>query len=273
MPGLEPEHVALYLSLLGMERDAPTLGFLSEVVSAHLQRVPFENISKLWRLEREGLVGIPSPEQFLTGIERFHFGGTCYSNNYYLNELLRALGFSVRLCGADMSMADVHMVSIVSIEGAGYLVDVGYGAPFYDPIPLAQGRSWGVRLGRWSLEVSSSCSFGAWRVQQFWDGVYQHGYTAKSQPKTLEDFRPVIASSFHPQATFMRAVMLARFPPGRAIVIRNLTVTESDAERNVERRLVSREELCAEIERSFSIPEQIAAEALAGVPEPFGALD
>jgi len=271
MQTLTPEQVALYLHLLGVERQEPTLEFLRRVVSSHLQRIPFENISKLWRKKRYGLVGIPTIEQFLDGINRYCFGGTCYSNNYYLNLLLGALGFDVRLCGADMSLPDVHMVSRVRVQAGEYLVDVGYGAPFFAPIPLA--ADWSTQLGRWKFELTPYRATGAWRMRQFWNGVYEHGYLAKPQPKTLNDFEPAITSSFAPQATFMRAVMLTRFRPGQAVVIRNLTITKSDAEHNVERRVASRAELCDEIERLFSISAEIAAEALSTVPEPFGKLD
>lgn len=73
-----------YLNLLGVQRRKPSLDALCELVQAHLMRVPFENISKLYYKKHQGLRGLRSLELFLDGIERFHFGGTCYTNNYYL---------------------------------------------------------------------------------------------------------------------------------------------------------------------------------------------
>ncbi|HEX8924522.1 MAG TPA: arylamine N-acetyltransferase [Terriglobales bacterium] len=267
---LTPELVNRYLELLGLKRQLPDLKFLGALVSCHLERVPFENISKLWRKKRDGSVGIPSAEEYLAGMNDFHFGGTCYSNNYYLNQLLQALDFDVRLCGADMSNPDVHMVSMVRLDGVEYLVDVGYGAPFWEPIPLILGKKWSLQLGRWKFKMSQDSSSGGWRMQQFWDGVYEHGYTAKQEAKVLADFERAIVASYESQATFMTAVMLTRFPPGRAVVVRNLTVTESNRQGNVERRLKDREQLCSEVECLFGIPTEITAEALSIVPEPFG---
>ena len=108
---------------------------LTQIVRAHLATIPFENISKLWRWRTSGFKGLVGLTQFLDGIEQYHFGGTCYSNNFHLHQLLAYLGFDVTLCGADMSAPDVHMVNIVRIAGREYIVDVGYASPFFEPLP------------------------------------------------------------------------------------------------------------------------------------------
>ncbi len=118
-----------YLSILGIETAPPGLDHLTRLVRAQLTRVPFENISKLYLKKTQGASYIPSLEEHLDGIERFSFGGTCYANNPYFSQLLRHLGYDVDMCGADMSKPDVHVVSIVRLEGreypAGSLVPAG----------------------------------------------------------------------------------------------------------------------------------------------------
>ena len=74
---------------------------------------------------------MPGLDQFLADIENYHFGGTCYTNNYFLKLLLSYLGYDVKLCGADMNRPDVHVVNIVRIEGREFIVDVEYAAPCY----------------------------------------------------------------------------------------------------------------------------------------------
>ena len=103
-----------FLHLLGVNRRKPCSGALDELVTAYMMRVPFENVSKLYYMKRYGLRGLPNLEQYLEGIELYNFGGTCYSNNYYLHLLLTYLGYDVMLCGADMFDPDVHVVNIVS---------------------------------------------------------------------------------------------------------------------------------------------------------------
>jgi hypothetical protein len=49
---LSPALVDAYLRLLGLEARAPSMDALRELVSAHLTRAPFENISKLLARKR-----------------------------------------------------------------------------------------------------------------------------------------------------------------------------------------------------------------------------
>ena len=100
-----------YLRALGVARRNPTLEALDELVAAHLARIPFENVSKLYYRRHYGLTGIPDIERFLNGVEQYHFGGTCYTNNSHFFHLLASLGYDVKLCAADMKVADIHAVN------------------------------------------------------------------------------------------------------------------------------------------------------------------
>ena len=136
------------LRLLGVPRRQPNVEALRELVEAHVTRVPFENVSKLHYMRTLGLRTLPHFDLFLTGIERFNFGGTCYATNGFFDGLLVSLGYLVRLCGADMSNPDVHMVSMVGLDGREFLVDVGYAAPLLEPLPRDSARDVVVELGR-----------------------------------------------------------------------------------------------------------------------------
>src|ERR1035438_69834 len=50
---------------------------LDEIVRRHLCRVPFENVSKLLLLGREGAGRVTMLAEFLDGIEHRDLGGTC----------------------------------------------------------------------------------------------------------------------------------------------------------------------------------------------------
>jgi len=124
-----------YIKLLGFKPKEPNLDDLTKIISSHLKIIPFENISKLYYFQQTGQKRIPALSQFLYGSEKYHFGGTCYVCNYHLYQLLKYLGYDVKLCGADMSQPDVHIVILVKLDGREYIVDVGYAAPFLEPIP------------------------------------------------------------------------------------------------------------------------------------------
>ena len=141
--------IARYLTILKVDRVDPDLGALRELLAAHFTRIPFENISKLYYRKRFGLVNLPAVQLYLDGIDKYHFGGTCYSNNYHFHLLLRSLGYEAKLCaGTDMNTPAVHAVNMVTIDGREYLADTGYAAPLLDPIPRDLETDYEIRLGR-----------------------------------------------------------------------------------------------------------------------------
>lgn len=90
-----------YLRLLGIEGHPSGLEGLRTLVRRHLSVVPFENVSKLLLSGRERSGHITSLREFPDGIEFSDLGGTCYTNNPFLTDLLRALGYDAELLGAD----------------------------------------------------------------------------------------------------------------------------------------------------------------------------
>lgn len=174
---LTDAEVARYLRILGVERTRPSPDALGRLVRAQLCRVPFENVSKLYYRRQGCRHELPGLELFLDGIERCHFGGTCYLNNFHFFRLLRALGYEAALCGADMASGpDVHMAIRIRLGGRERLVDVGYAAPFYEPIPLDLPVPFTIRFGRDTYVVHPQDGEGRTRVDLRRDGERAHGY-------------------------------------------------------------------------------------------------
>lgn len=251
-----------YLRLLNVERQQPTHAYLRELVAAQVTRIPFENVSKLYYLKRENLRFIPDLEKYLSGIERFRFGGTCYSNNYHFYSLLRHLGFQATLCGADMNMPSAHFVVMVTTEGRDFLIDTGYAAPFLEPMPHDLDEDYEVRLGRDRYVLRPNDGDGSSRMDLYRDGKPIHGYTARPTPRQISDLSPVIVSSFRDDSVFMNSLLLARFWEGRSLVVYNLSVIESEGESFSVRTLSNREELPAVVEEHFGIPGAIVSDAV-----------
>jgi arylamine N-acetyltransferase len=251
---LNPDLFDRYLRLLGIPRRAPGLRALTELVAAQAMRVPFENVSKLYYRKRYGLRALPGLERFLEGVERYNFGGTCYSTNYYFSLLLARLGFQVKLCGADMANPDVHVVSMVAVEGREYLVDVGYAAPFLEPLPRGLDRDHVIELGRDRYVVKPLDEDGRTRVELYRNDKLKHGYTAKPAPRRIEEFAQVIEDSFDDQATFMNALLLVRFMPNRSLAVQNLKLIRSEGKNSRIQTIAGREDLPMVVEEHFAIP-------------------
>jgi arylamine N-acetyltransferase len=234
-------------------------------VQAQITRVPFENISKLWLTKTQGATTVPSLEQHLDSIERYHFGGTCYANNPYFAELLRHLGYEVAMCGADMSNPDVHVVSIVHLDRREYLVDVGYGAPFFEPMARDLDRELEIAFGRNRFVLHPQDGRGRSRMDHFRDGELIHGYVAKPEPREIGHFDEIIRHSYSSAATFMNVVVVERFFDTHSVRFHNYTLTESTKNGAFTTELAGRNELAAALEGHCGFPREIVLDVIADI--------
>ncbi len=254
-----------YLALLGLKISNPTLDFLTAIVKAHLTRIPFENISKLL-LKKRGSNYIPNLSEYLAGIETHHFGGTCYAINYYLFLLLEDLGYDIKLCGADMRNPDVHLISIVTINRKEFLVDCGYAAPFFTPMPRNIKEDYIFNFGEEKYIVKPKDKYGNTKVEQYFNGKLQHWYTAKPQPRKIEKFKKVIEDSYADDATFMNAIHITRFNENGSIVLKNLYLRET-VNHITSTTKIERKDLANISEQKFGIPTEVVAEATSHLKE------
>lgn len=261
----DSETFDLYLSILGVEPETPSLDHLRRLVRAQLTRVPFENISKLYLKKTRGASYIPSLAEHLDGIERFLFGGTCYANNPHFAALLRHCGYDVTLCGADMTRPDVHVASFVRLDGREYLVDVGYGAPFYEPMPRDLEHEHRIVFGNNRYVLHPQDDQGRSRMDQVRDGELIHRYVAKPEPREIDHFAEVIRDSYSDAATFMNVVVVERFFPDRSVRIHNYTLIESTPNASTTAQLANKEELVEAIEHHCGFPDDMVREALADI--------
>ena len=88
-----------YLKLIGIKTIPMGVDGLNKIVHNHLCHIPFENVSKLLLFDKEKGGRPITLSEFLDGIEFQDFGGTCYSSNPHLQELLSFLGYETYLLG------------------------------------------------------------------------------------------------------------------------------------------------------------------------------
>lgn len=271
---LSGAEVERYLRILALRDVRPSVEALRRLVQAQLTRVPFENVSKLYYGRRDGPGGLPSLGQHLDGVEGHRFGGTCYANNVHFFRLLRALGYEAALCGADMpSGPDVHAAVRVTVEGRELLVDVGYAAPFYDPIPLDLEETLTLRFGRDTYVVHPKDAGGRTRLDLVRDGERVHGYLLNPAPRRVEHFGRAIRASYRTGATFMRSLLLVRFFDARSVTILNRLRIDSWPDGFSVRELVTVDRLVNDIVSAFDMEEAVVRSAVArlsGLESPYG---
>jgi len=180
-------------------------------------------------------------------------------------ELLRHLGYDVAMCGADMSKPDVHVVSIARLEGREYLVDVGYGAPFYEPMARDLDDEQEITFGRSRFVLHPQNELGRSRMDHLLDGRIIHGYEVNPAPRGIDHFSEVIRNSYSDAATFMNVVVVERFFADRSIRIHNFDFTESTRDGAAITHLVDRDELVGVLEQHCDFPVDIVREAIADI--------
>ncbi len=115
----------------------PTAETLRALQVAHLQAVPFENLSI-----HSGEPIVLEDEKLFDKIVARRRGGFCYELNGLFAALLRDLGFNVDMLSAGVTDGKGgfgpdfdHMVLLVELDDR-WLVDVGFGDSFIEPLLL-----------------------------------------------------------------------------------------------------------------------------------------
>jgi N-hydroxyarylamine O-acetyltransferase len=236
-------------------RAAPDLDTLRAVQRCHAQTIPFENLNPFvgWPVRLDAA----SLQQKLVRDGR---GGYCYEHNLLFSHVLRALGFDVTWLAARVTMGlpenavggRTHMLLLVALDGAPYVVDVGFGgltltAPLRlqtdveQPTPHEPFRL----LGAHDEFIVQAKIAGEWRA------LYRFGL----QTQLLPDYEMCNwYLSNHPESRFVVNLVAARPDADRRHALRNneLAVHYLDG-RTEKRMLQSVEELRQALEGVFRV--------------------
>lgn len=169
------------------------LATLRDLVARHLVRVPFENASVL-----RGEAIILEPAALVARLVGVRRGGFCYQLNGAFSALLDALGYQVdRLAarfhgGSGMEPRFGHLALRVRSDGSDWLVDVGGGYSFRQPLCIVLDEEQDDPAGRFRLvrAVDAAVEEGdavdvEWRHR---DGVFRPHYRFEPAARPLEAF-------------------------------------------------------------------------------------
>ncbi len=204
-------------------RRPPGLAALRDLVSRHLERVPFENLDIVAGVERSLATAAVVQKVALEGR-----GGFCYELNEAFRWLLSDLGYTVRRIEARVWQADAqrfgapfdHLALVVTLPEGDFLVDVGFGDGQRLPLRLPRDRLEDVS-GRYSLEPLAG---GFWRLSSQYRVLYDMTVTAQS----LAAFEPMYRHHrSSPESPFSRGLICTRATPSGRITLtsRRLSIT------------------------------------------------
>lgn len=222
--------VSQYLKRIGYEGPLePTAETLHALQLAHLQTVPFENLS----IHANEPIVLNDAALFDKIVVRRR-GGFCYELNGLFSWLLRELGFDViKLSGrvvnseGEIGAEFDHMTLLVNLEER-WLADVGFGDSFVEPLRL-DVRTAQKQRGREYLITERDSSFVlSQRVQP---GDWKEQYHFSLQTYEYEAFDEMcVYQQTSPQSHFTRKRLCSRLTENGRITITNFRriVTSAD---------------------------------------------
>lgn len=229
---------------------APDAETLSALHVAHLQSVPFENLSI-----HAGEPIVLEDEALFAKIVGRGRGGFCYEDNGLFAALLRALGFEVSMLSAEVANAEGgfsrpfdHMTLLVTLEQR-WLADVGFGDSFVEPL-LFDERGEQVQ-GRHAYRITHDGDYLVMARRDASGGVWKAQYRFTPQPHTYEDYAERCRyQQTSPDSHFTRERICSRATPeGGRVTLSGMRFIETDARGERRERLLSNEEEYADVLR------------------------
>lgn len=226
---------------------------------AFLDRVPYETV--------EIQLGRPTTIQPADSARRIVTGrgGYCFHLNGTLAGLLVSLGYSVRLTrgkvtGAPDTHWGEHLLPLVDVNGSTWVVDVGLGDGFRDPMPLAEGvveqppftYRWEQLDERyWRFHHDERSSLG--------------GIDLDTEPVPLQAFEAMhVKLSTSSESRFAGKLVVERRLPDRTFTLRGCVLIEANADGVHKRDVVDEAEWFALLRDTFRLSlTDLEPEALA----------
>ncbi len=257
-PGPESEVLRLFLAHFGLSHGQPPERLLAEIASA-FARLPYENLTKILKLEREGTAERARrwPVEVVSDHISLGTGGTCFSLTATLLHLLRAAGFAAEPILADRHYgSDTHCALLVWLDGAPHLLDPGY--LIVKPIPLAGGGEKRVATEFNELVLTPLAGEERLELATLQDGNLTRRLTYKTSPVDAGRFLGVWDASF---GWDMMAYPLLTRVAGHRQVFLNKNRLQVRGRETTERSEIAEGELAERIGREFGIDPAVATRA------------
>ena len=215
---------------------SPTAETLRQLHLAHLQTVPFENLS----IHSKEPIVLDDTSLFKKIVERRR-GGFCYELNGLFASLLRALGFSVVKLSARVANANGefgpefdHMTLMVTAPDAPqtrWLADVGFGDCFNEPLLLDSREAHEQGARSYRLDATEDYLV---LMQREGNEEWKPQYRFSFKPHEYSDYAEMC--HFHqtsPQSHFTKARVCTRTTSEGRITLNELRfITTVNGERN-----------------------------------------
>ncbi len=206
---------------------AVTAPCLRQLHARQVMSVPFEDLD----IHEEVPLSLALPDLFDKVVQQQR-GGFCYELNYLFASLLRQLGFEVTLLSARIfNLPDQlgppfdHLVLLVSLASDRYLLDVGYGDLFIEPLRWTFGITQRDQFHHFQLREAKNC-VELW-MSSLGEADFELRYIIDTRPRRIEDFAKACHDKQHDADSYFVQNRLCTLPtPKGRITLFNDTFTE-----------------------------------------------
>ena len=234
--------------------DTPSadLQSLKKLQLLHLLNVPFENLSIHYN---EPI--ILQLELLFNKIVNRKRGGFCYELNGLFAALLRQLGFNVSMLSAGVANSngvfgpDFDHMALMALLDERYLVDVGFGDSFLQPLLLDER---GIQIqGERSYQIEEKGSYFILKERKpgsDWKPQYRFGL----QPYRINDFDKMCR--YHqtsPESHFTQKRICSIAKPGGRISLSDMRLIETTGVEKKERILKDEDEYKSVLQKEFGV--------------------
>ncbi|MFZ4451099.1 arylamine N-acetyltransferase [Salibacterium aidingense] len=264
-----PEWVHAYLEYIQVPLKNPSYEYLIDLCTAHLNNIPFENISTL--LQYKHGWDIPNEEQFVHQLHENHMGGTCYAINSNFCSLLNHLGFYCRYT----QLGTIHLGMLVQMPHKDEYVyaDCGTAAPLFEPLRFETDPHNISSFGGISVLIHPEEEPGGYTFYRYVDGslIKQTLWSFNiKQTYSFNDFTTPIQEYFQPGSLFMTTLRCQMWQQkkNRSLSLVNNILNIRDINGEVEKHeLSSIKDIRNVIEKEFQLPHLPLEEAVTVLQE------
>ncbi|MCE0556366.1 arylamine N-acetyltransferase [Motilimonas sp. E26] len=250
-----------YVDDLGLRPATLDLEFLQRLNRAHLTHYTFNSLSVV--LAQEMPLDVTHLHNKIVTRRR---GGYCFEHNKLALHVLSELGFDARLLLAkvvynrDTDVPRTHRISLVTLDGDDYLLDVGFG-------PL--GPRHPVKISTPEVQQQGNEQFrivnverGELGLQVYKDGDFFTLYTFNLHHYSEAECTPAhFYSHKSPDAAFVNNLVIAKKSDNQTESLRNGTWQRTDNGTVTEHTIASEEQLNTVMKEVFDLEIDLATAA------------
>lgn len=208
-PLLDPQRLDRYFIRIGYSgRPYADLATLTELHRLHPQAIAFESLDS-WCGRTPSL----APDDVFAKLVTAGRGGWCYEQNQLFVRVLLSVGFKVQLMAArviipERQLPRTHKVLLVTLDGAEWLVDVGYGGmTMTAPLRLHMREPQPTPHEPWLVKPFADEFIVSAQVNGEWSPQFRFGL-GQQIPADYDMGNWVVAN--HPDSRFRNELIAAR---------------------------------------------------------------